>query len=131
MTTPRFLTRARSVVLKDATIRLPLRQDRTKYGVQFCRAEIELAKAAVEGDSSVAADHIHAAGPCVVIGFGGAIHAVHHRGPRQVQLSNAEVGVLALFRQVAREWKGNPFPLIIGGLPPRGPAPFGMACRSL
>ena len=79
----------------------PVRQDLTNCSFEIRRAEVEFAEACIEGDLAIAADQVEAAGPGLVGGLGGAIHAVHDGGERQVQLTQAECGVILLLRQRA------------------------------
>src|SRR5260370_11565718 len=62
-------------------------QDLTNRRVEFRRAEVELAEPRVERDFAIAADQVEAAGPSLVNGFGGAIHAVYHGGGTKSQTS--------------------------------------------
>src|SRR5258708_3364097 len=84
-------------------------QDLPNRRVEFRRAEVELAEPRVERDFAIAADQVEAAGPSLVRGFGGAIHAVYHGGERKIQLAHAERGVILLLSQRASRRQRDAF----------------------
>ncbi len=51
--------------------------------------EVLLAQTAVESDPAVPSDQVYAAWPRVVGLLGGAVHAIHHGGKRQVEFAQA------------------------------------------